>query len=477
MSQPTENQLLRRDYLLLLLDGVKDKEARKQLGIKGKDFVKNLRAALERDCSLADAPRTGRPLLYTVDILNDALDWFDQNSWRHLNKQEFFDEVLAVGILPNEATLDGFYPTFKEHLHEQGLHLRWAQRNLTFALTTRHELLREQWCDEHEDTFTEQKLDEFWFCDEIVVEEGGHPKGVDPKCVHLLFNVATLAVSSKCKCSHNIVRPYTLARKESALKHTISAYKLVGGLAALNVQNARTVPGPSLNPTSSSVFAAHPTNFLTSRAGHRHSIPHLYIAGRSPRPAMRFDDDQEQRSFMVAVCVRLGRRNVVVHLPTPEEVVTRAKKKKGSVWVSPQVTACSPLTSKSYCRRVLMELVKAGQQVIGARRHSPRRPVKLVHDKDSVHTSKETRAFAARHNMELIELPARSPDLDPLDYGVFGAVKREWQRRVSKEQLSWSDQCSLLIELLEQADASAAIKALLSRIQKCKSAAGSHFEH
>jgi hypothetical protein len=98
--------------------------------------------------------------------------------------------------------------------------------------------LREQWCDEHEDTFTEQKLDEFWFCDEIVVEEGGHPKGVDPKCVHLLFNVATLAVSSKCKCSHNIVRPYTLARKESALKHTISAYKLVGGLAALNVQNA-----------------------------------------------------------------------------------------------------------------------------------------------------------------------------------------------------------------------------------------------
>jgi hypothetical protein len=79
--------------------------------------------------------------------------------------------------------------------------------------------------------------------------------------------------------------------------------------------------------------------------------------------------------------------------------------------------------------------------------------------------------------MQLIELPARSPDLDPLDYGVFGAVKREWQRRVSKAQLSWSDQCSLLIELLEQADASAAIKALHNRIQKCKSAAGFHFEH
>lgn len=158
MSQPTENQLLRRHYLLLLLNGVKDKDARKQLHIKGKDFVENLRAALELDCSLADAPCTGRPLLYTVDILNDALDWFDRNSWGQLNKQEFFDEVLAVGILPNEATLAGFYPAFKEHLCEQGLHLRWAQRNLTFALTTRHELLREQWCYEHEETFTEQKL-------------------------------------------------------------------------------------------------------------------------------------------------------------------------------------------------------------------------------------------------------------------------------------------------------------------------------
>lgn len=72
---------------------------------------------------------------------------------------------------------------------------------------------------------------------------------------------------------------------------------------------------------------------------------------------------------------------------------------------------------------MLIELVKAGQQVTGARRHSQRRPVKLVHDKDSVHTSKETRAFVARHNMELIELPARFHDLDPLDYGVFGVVK------------------------------------------------------
>ncbi len=247
-SQLTANQLLRRDYLLLLLDGVKDKGARKQLHIKGKDFVKNLRAALKRDCSLADAPRTGRPLLYTVHILDDALDWFKRNSWRQLNKQDFFDEVLAVGILPNKATLDGFYPAFQEHLHKQGLVVRWAQRNLTFALTTQHELLREQWCDDHEDTFTEQNLEEFWFSDEIVIEEGGHPKGVDPKCVHLPFNVANLATGSKCKSPHGIVRPCTLARKESAFKHTTSAYKLVRSLAALNIQNARTVAGPSLLP-------------------------------------------------------------------------------------------------------------------------------------------------------------------------------------------------------------------------------------
>ena len=216
---------------------------------------------------------------------------------------------------------------------------------------------------------------------------------------------------------------------------------------------------------------------LPHYAGNRHSIPHFYIPGRTPRPARRFADDQTHRSCMVAVCIQLGHPNLVVRLPTPEEKYTRAKKKQGSVWVNLKPTATSPLTSDNYCRLVLTPLARSAGKAGPGPRRSPRNPVRLVHDKDSVHTSKETAAFAVRHNIQLIELPPRSPDLDPLDYGVFGAVKTAWRSQVEDQQLGWDESCSLFIQLLREANAEAAIKGLHSRIQKCITAKGQRFEH
>ncbi len=180
--------------------------------------------------------------------------------------------------------------------------------------------------------------------------------------------------------------------------------------------------------------------------------------------------------MMVAVCIRLGRPNLVVRLPTPEEKVQRAKKKKGSVWLTPEHPAQSPLTSASYIRYVLTELLGAEQMTGPGRRRSPRHPLTLVHDKDSVHTSQETRAFASRHNIVLIELPARSPDLDPLDFGVFGAVKNSWRAAITRQQLSWEQQCELFIHMLQQASGDAAINGIPGRIGQCIAAAGRHFE-
>ncbi len=153
--------------------------------------------------------------------------------------------------------------------------------------------------------------------------------------------------------------------------------------------------------------------------------------------------------------MRLGHPNLVVRLPTPEEQWARAKQKKGSPWVSAHSTASSPLTSESYIKRVLTELAKGEHKMGPGRLRSDRHPVRLVHDKDSVHTSDKTAAFASKHKIELTELPPRSPDLDPLDFGVFGAVKKKWVKEVSKGNLDWEAQCSLFIEMLQEVDASA----------------------
>lgn len=177
MSQPTSSQILRRDYLLLILEGKSDSAARRQLSIKGTRFVERLKEALVRDCSLADAHRTGRPALYTDDLLEEALAWFDRNAWQQLNKEELVAALQEDGILPEDACVEGFYPAFKSYLVDQGLRLKWGQRTLTFALSPQHEIWREEWCHEHQHAFTERELGAFYFTDEIVIEESGHPKG------------------------------------------------------------------------------------------------------------------------------------------------------------------------------------------------------------------------------------------------------------------------------------------------------------
>lgn len=108
-----------------------------------------------------------------------------------------------------------------------------------------------------------------------------------------------------------------------------------------------------------------------------------------------------------------------------------------------------------------------------------RRPpggLKLVHDRDPAHTSAAFAAYASSQGMTVVTLPPKAPDLDPLDYGVFGLVKRQWERQVWEQRLPWEEQCQLAIQLLQQFDPSACIAALPHRIQQCIAANGWHFE-
>jgi hypothetical protein len=177
MTKTTQSQVRRRDYLLSRLDGYSDKAAKKKLGIKDKKYEERVRAGLERDLSLTDAPRSGRKPLYTEDTLEDALDYFDQNDWLLITKKELVAGLQQVEILQPNATVDGFYTAFKKHLLKHDLHLKWGQRPLTFALSHQHEVWRHKWCIKQQAVLTSALMKDYWFCDEILIEEGGHPKG------------------------------------------------------------------------------------------------------------------------------------------------------------------------------------------------------------------------------------------------------------------------------------------------------------
>lgn len=102
--------------------------------------------------------------------------------------------------------------------------------------------------------------------------------------------------------------------------------------------------------------------------------------------------------------------------------------------------------------------------------------IKLLHDRDPAHTANAFTNWAASKNMQVVALPAKAADLDPLDYGVFGPVKTAWKRQVMEQHMTWQQQCDLLVQLLHDYDPTAAIHQLPSRIQRCIDADGWHFE-
>lgn len=150
MRETTQSQKRRADYIVKRLEGQTDKQAKKALGIKGKKFSQRLQTGLRRDASLKDAPRPGRPIKYTLNILEQALDWFNHHQWELLSKEELVSKLQKAGILTNDAKVEGFYPAFKWYLVTLGFKLKYATRTLTFALTNAHEDGRLEWCTKHQ---------------------------------------------------------------------------------------------------------------------------------------------------------------------------------------------------------------------------------------------------------------------------------------------------------------------------------------
>ena len=196
-----------------------------------------------------------------------------------------------------------------------------------------------------------------------------------------------------------------------------------------------------------------------------------YVLGKAARQVQLLISTKQRQTLNLSVSIQQGRQPVVQPiLPNPPARLTY------SVWLTKQRTGDSTqLTAKKYIKivqaSVLQGLRKRKQP---GSSDAPR--ASLLHDRDPAHQSKEFAAFAERSGIRVAVLPPRSPDLDPLDYGVFGTVKNQLEKEVEQQGLDWSQRCSRLVELLEGFNPDAAIIALPGRIERCIAARGGHFE-
>jgi hypothetical protein len=73
-------------------------------------------------------------------------------------------------------------------------------------------------------------------------------------------------------------------------------------------------------------------------------------------------------------------------------------------------------------------------------------------------------------------LPVRSPDLDPLYYGVFGTVKRAERKAHNDRAPDCDEVCTSFIARLRSLNTDSIIEELPLRLRACKESCGGHIE-
>lgn len=175
-------------------------------------------------------------------------------------------------------------------------------------------------------------------------------------------------------------------------------------------------------------------------AGQRCVAPYIYAAGITPLPERKMVDKTHRRTFNVMVGLQLGKPpivrqvtgSVIPLLPEPKQYMTKKGEKAKS------------LTAGEFQDNILAMCREGAKTRSGIKM--------VVYDKDRTHSNAVEEKLEER-GVRVIKLSPRSPDLTPLDAAFFGALRKKFGRYCMDHELTFPDQCSAFVRLIEQMSA------------------------
>ena len=194
------------------------------------------------------------------------------------------------------------------------------------------------------------------------------------------------------------------------------------------------------------------------------TLPSYYIPGMMAPPAQKIVNSNRRRKLRVAVFARLSQRNLVLILP-------------GSEFEGMPAGVQPAEDGKSWSGKVFLQQLKKYAKKRYPAGYGGNQKWTLVCDRDPAHTAKITKATLPVLGIHNVLLPPSGADLDPLDYGIIGTVKRQWGQLYAEKRWDWDTACRKFVEMLEQVDAGPTIRALPGRMKACIEADGWHFEY
>lgn len=199
--------------------------------------------------------------------------------------------------------------------------------------------------------------------------------------------------------------------------------------------------------------------------------PHIHVTHVTHVPQRPYTGGpSSRRTLRVSAFIRLGYK--------PKVIVLTGSKFKDCPPIPTYQTASGGTHSRMGSAEYVAALTRVLRSTGPAAQRSTRssRGTVLWHDHDPSHKANDTKQWLEEQHIQCVQTPVRSPDLSPLDYGVFGVAKRRWRRAVQREGLGWDDACKSFIRELESMDTDNIIKQLPLRLEACLEAKGGHIE-
>ena len=99
-----------------------------------------------------------------------------------------------------------------------------------------------------------------------------------------------------------------------------------------------------------------------------------------------------------------------------------------------------------------------------------------VHDRDPSHRTHAVTQYLESQGHKVMLLPPRSPDLDPLDYAVFGHAKAWLERTMPSSMSSWEQRCSAFVKHLQGISPQKQVEHYIQRLELVLEENGGHIE-
>lgn len=129
-----------------------------------------------------DSPRSGRPAVYTADMMEAAYDVLVNNEGSLLTGKQLQQKLVQEGLLHPNSDSGAFMSHLRQYIESQGHRLITNSTQTTFFLARSDVSARQAFVNTMMEELRSTSLESIIWADETILEECPHPKGTS--CRH-----------------------------------------------------------------------------------------------------------------------------------------------------------------------------------------------------------------------------------------------------------------------------------------------------